>query len=159
MLPGIFRPTARRRGIAGGSQSFTANGTFTVPSYNTLTVTAEGKLGASAPASPEGCGGGPGGNGGKAISQWTAGAAGAPTVGASITVTLTTAAIFGSSTNVRGNHGTSAFAGTWIAPTESQPGYCSGGSAGSAGTATGGNVSNTTGGSSQPTGRVLVEWT
>lgn len=95
--------------VIAGSQAFTATGTWTCPSYTTLTVTCEGKQGSQGNTGATGvrgasggsggwttaglsdCGnGGPGGDGGpggaggiggKAVKTWTVGTGGAPVPG------------------------------------------------------------------------------
>jgi hypothetical protein len=135
--------------VSAGSQTFTGSGTFTVPLFNTLTVYADGKTGATG----FGCSVGYGGVGGRAVSVYTAGQL---TVGANISVTVNDSqSSFGS---VIGYAGGPGYGGEMVNVGSEGDQVCSGALNGSQGTASGGSSSNTTGGSGAAGGQVYVVW-
>lgn len=82
-MPGIMMSLLHGKSIPAGSLTRTTTGAFVVPAYSTLTVECRGKQGA-------GAGSFTGGLGGRSFKTYTAGAAGSPAVGQSITITFTT---------------------------------------------------------------------
>jgi hypothetical protein len=156
-----------------GSQTITTTSTFTVPTYNVMTVTLEGARGANGANGGDyngaggPCGGGSGGTGavgGRSVKTYYGGGAG-PSYGSSITITAnTTLARFGFGTNPTANKGgdgtNGGDAGYKLGGPEMDQDSCYNGDAGTngtTGTASGGDT-NTTGGSTISTTRVVISW-
>jgi len=109
-MPGIMMSLLHGKSIAAGSLTRTTTGTFVVPAYSTLTVECRGKQG-------PGAGSFTGGLGGRSFKTYTAGAAGSPAVGASITITI----------NATGSDNNTGLA--WFAFGSTQPSASGGGGA------------------------------
>lgn len=161
--------------VAGGSQEFAQGGTlnantaFTVPNYNTLSVTCEGPAGNGA----TGCAGTfNGGAGGRSTRTFIKDATGSPAVGSTINVgrndqdTILTflqgmmRATIGAVV-LRGGPGGTADGGTESGGGGRGGGVtCTGGSNGIAGHASGTGATNNAGGSARANGagRVIISW-
>ncbi|MFO1151006.1 MAG: hypothetical protein U1E62_21740 [Alsobacter sp.] len=154
-----FYSKAKNNPVTPGSTVITTlgNGSFVVPNFNTLTITAEGPQGA--PGSGGTCGGSAGGRGGLARNVFTAGQV---AVGSTIAYSVNGNAAAGSLTGYAGGTGSPC---NDVYANNDNMAYlgCQCGPQGSAGLASGGNSVNTNGGSSltygtNPYGRVTFQW-